>query len=211
MCYGKRENPNCFWWRSKVIWGHQGSKSEKLGLISYLVCWCIMVRERTLIVLVEVKGHRGQTLKALLTPYLDVGSLVLFFVFRCVIGRLSTLLVLVEVKGHLGSPGVKPWKPRSLSGVTRGQKGKFPKCSQDLYLRSPQVKKQNFPRIPKAFILGHHRSKSKIFQEFTRSSSGSPKVKKQNFPRIPKIKYEHKTVFFQHLKIAFHQWLKEMG
>ena len=148
MCYGKRENPNCFWWRSKVIWGHQ-----------------------------------GQTLKTLLTPYLDVGSLVLFFVFRCVIGRLSTLLVLVEVKGHLGSPGVKPWKPRSLSGVTRGQKGQFPKSSQDLYLRSPQVKKQNFPRIPKTFISGHHRSKSKLFQEFTRSSSGVSKGQNAKFSK----------------------------
>ena len=58
-----------FWWRSKVIWGHQRSKSEnlvntisqgrKLGQISYLECTCPMVRGRTLLCVVEVKGHLG--------------------------------------------------------------------------------------------------------------------------------------------------------
>ena len=51
------------------MWGHQGSNSEKLvntvsqggklGLGSYLVCRCIMVGRRTLLFLVEVKGHLG--------------------------------------------------------------------------------------------------------------------------------------------------------
>ncbi|KAJ8029513.1 hypothetical protein HOLleu_28924 [Holothuria leucospilota] len=58
--------------------------------------------------------------------------------------------------------------PRSLSGVIRGQKAKFPKNSQDHNLRSPRVKKQNFPRISKIVIWGHQRSKSKISQEFPR-------------------------------------------
>ncbi|KAJ8046241.1 hypothetical protein HOLleu_04856 [Holothuria leucospilota] len=26
----KEEEPYCFWWRSKVIWGHQGSNTENL-------------------------------------------------------------------------------------------------------------------------------------------------------------------------------------
>ncbi|KAJ8039485.1 hypothetical protein HOLleu_17224 [Holothuria leucospilota] len=37
--------------------------------------------------------------------------------------------------------------PRSLSGVIRGQKAKFPKNSQDSHQGSPEDKKQNFPRI----------------------------------------------------------------
>ncbi|KAJ8042450.1 hypothetical protein HOLleu_13511 [Holothuria leucospilota] len=51
------------------MWGHRGSKSEnlvytisqvrKLGLILCLVCRCIVVRGRTLLFLVEVKGHLG--------------------------------------------------------------------------------------------------------------------------------------------------------
>ena len=45
------EEPYCFWWRSKVIWGHWGSNSEnlvntisqgrKLGWISYVVGYVI--------------------------------------------------------------------------------------------------------------------------------------------------------------------------
>ena len=152
----------------------------------------------------------GQTLKILLTPYLDVGSLdkFHFVVFRCVMARLSTLLFLVEVKGHLGSPGVRCWKPRALSGVTRGQKGKFPKSSQDLYQRSESKISQEFPRPSSLVTTGQ---KANFFKNLQDHHLGSPKVKMQNFPRIPKIKYEHKTVFFQHPKIGFHQWLREMG
>ena len=61
--------PYYFWWKSKVIWGQQGSKPEnivytiswdrKLGWMSYLVCRYIVVRERTLVFLVGVKGHLG--------------------------------------------------------------------------------------------------------------------------------------------------------
>ena len=50
----------------------------------------------------------GQTLKTLLTPYLNVGSFDEFhIVCRCVMVRQRTMLFLVEVKGHLGSPEVK--------------------------------------------------------------------------------------------------------
>ncbi|KAJ8047816.1 hypothetical protein HOLleu_06918 [Holothuria leucospilota] len=54
------------------------------------------------------------------------------------------------------------------------------------HLRSPEVKKQNFPRIPNIVIWGHQRSKSKISQEFQSLLLGSPEVKKQisqEFPR----------------------------
>ncbi|KAJ8050764.1 hypothetical protein HOLleu_04084 [Holothuria leucospilota] len=42
--------------------------------------------------------------------------------------------------------------PRLSSGVTRGQKAKVPKNSQNRYLGLSEVKKQNFPRIPKIVI-----------------------------------------------------------
>ncbi|KAJ8037436.1 hypothetical protein HOLleu_18247 [Holothuria leucospilota] len=74
------------------------------------------------------------------------------------------------------------------SGVTRGKKAKFPKKSQEYYMGSPNVKKQNYPRIPKSFMWGHQRSKSKISQDFPRSSSGVTRGQTANFPRIPKIK-----------------------
>ena len=61
----------CFWWRSKVIWGQQGSNCEnlvnmisqarKLGQISYLVCRCATLSTRSLLFLVEVKGHLRST------------------------------------------------------------------------------------------------------------------------------------------------------
>ena len=64
-----QKEPYCFWWRSKVIWGHQRSNSENIvntisqvrkgGLSSYLVFRCIMVGRKTLWFLVEVKGHLG--------------------------------------------------------------------------------------------------------------------------------------------------------
>ena len=79
--------------------------------------------------------------------------------------RGRTLLFLVEVKGHLRSPEVEyhpsvvirsqkqnfPRIPKIdiLIGVTIDKKAKFPKCSQDLHLGSPEVKKQNTPRTPK--------------------------------------------------------------
>ena len=44
------QEPYCFWWRSKVIWGQQGSNCQnllntisqegKLGQLSYLISWC---------------------------------------------------------------------------------------------------------------------------------------------------------------------------
>ena len=50
----------------------------------------------------------GQTLKTLLTPYVDVGSFQFHsLVFRCVMVRPSTLLVLMEVTGQRELPGVK--------------------------------------------------------------------------------------------------------
>ncbi|KAJ8044451.1 hypothetical protein HOLleu_07208 [Holothuria leucospilota] len=52
------------------------------------------------------------------------------------------------------------------SGVTRGKKAKFPKNSQEFYMGS----------------------KSKIFQDFLRSSSGVTRGQTANFPRIRKIK-----------------------
>ncbi|KAJ8046064.1 hypothetical protein HOLleu_09234 [Holothuria leucospilota] len=52
-----------------VTWGHRRSKSEnlvdtisrgrKLGCISYLLCRCVMLRRKTLLFLVGVKGHLG--------------------------------------------------------------------------------------------------------------------------------------------------------
>ncbi|KAJ8036869.1 hypothetical protein HOLleu_17519 [Holothuria leucospilota] len=53
---------------------------------------------------------------------------------------------------------------------------------------SPEIKKQNYPRIPKSFIWVQQRPKSKIFQDFPRSSSGVTRGQTANFPRIPKIK-----------------------
>ena len=61
------EEPYCFWWRSKVIWGHQRSKPENLvntiswdrddRHFSYLGYRFVMSRGRTLLFLVEVRGH----------------------------------------------------------------------------------------------------------------------------------------------------------
>ncbi|KAJ8041989.1 hypothetical protein HOLleu_12945 [Holothuria leucospilota] len=61
------EGPYCFWQRSKVIQGHQRSKSKNLVIaisrdrndryFSYLICRFVMLRGRTLLFLAEVKGH----------------------------------------------------------------------------------------------------------------------------------------------------------
>ncbi|KAJ8017803.1 hypothetical protein HOLleu_44557 [Holothuria leucospilota] len=53
---------------------------------------------------------------------------------------------------------------------------------------SPEVKKQNFPRIPKSFIWVPQRSKRKFSQEFPRLSSGVTRGQNANFPRIPNTK-----------------------
>ena len=74
----------CFWWRSKVIWGQQGSncgnhvntlsQKGKLGQISYLVCRCTLLSTRSLLLLVEVKGHLGSTEVKLWKPRKHNGS-----------------------------------------------------------------------------------------------------------------------------------------
>ena len=72
------QEPYCFWWRSMVIWGQQGSNCEnlvntisqegKLGQISYLVCRRTTLSTRILLFLVEVKGHLGSTGTTLWKP-----------------------------------------------------------------------------------------------------------------------------------------------
>ena len=68
------EEPYCFWWRSEVIWGHQRSTTKNLVIVisqgrngrqfSYLIYGFVMLRGRTLLFLVEVRGHlRSQELK----------------------------------------------------------------------------------------------------------------------------------------------------
>ncbi|KAJ8044527.1 hypothetical protein HOLleu_07304 [Holothuria leucospilota] len=122
-----------------------------------------MSRERSLLFLVEVKGHLRSPEVKLRKPHKRLVNTVSqdgsdrhfsYLVYRFIMLRGRTLLFLVEVKGHL---------------------------------RSPEVKKQNFPRIPNIVIWGHQRSKSKISQELPRLSYGVTEVKKQNFPKIPKI------------------------
>ncbi|KAJ8028399.1 hypothetical protein HOLleu_30619 [Holothuria leucospilota] len=70
----------------------------------------------------------------------------------------------------MGLPQVKrqnfPTISKIVMGVTKGQKAKFLKNSQDHRLGSLRVKKQNFPRIPKIVIWGHLRSKSKFPKNF---------------------------------------------
>ncbi|KAJ8047041.1 hypothetical protein HOLleu_05926 [Holothuria leucospilota] len=147
-----------------------------------------MVREKTLSFLVEVKGHLGspgmpnikrknpivsgrgqrspgvtggQTQKTLLTQYLkDISMYEPWIDFIHVL---------------CGCVMVKRWTLLFLVEV----KG---------HLGSPEVKKRNFPRIPKSFIWVQQRSKSKIFQDFLRSSSGVTRGQTANFPRILKIK-----------------------
>ena len=69
-----QEEPYCFWQRSEVIWGHQRSKTKNLVIVisqgrngrqfSYLIYGFVMLRERTLLFLVEVRGHlRSQEVK----------------------------------------------------------------------------------------------------------------------------------------------------
>ncbi|KAJ8041507.1 hypothetical protein HOLleu_12344 [Holothuria leucospilota] len=81
----------------------------------------------------------GQTLKTLLTQYLEVGSLDEF----------HTLLSMWMCYGEKMAPIVFGGSQRS-SGVTRGQRAKFPKNSQDRHLGSLEVKtqiSQQFPRL----------------------------------------------------------------
>ncbi|KAJ8018271.1 hypothetical protein HOLleu_43825 [Holothuria leucospilota] len=51
---------------------------------------------------------------------------------------------------------------------------------------SPEVKKQNFPRIPKIIIWSYQRpkSKSKISQEFPRLLYGVTRGQKAKYPKI---------------------------
>ncbi|KAJ8029512.1 hypothetical protein HOLleu_28923 [Holothuria leucospilota] len=64
-----------------------------------------MLRERTLLFLVEVKGH-------LRSPEVKNRKLCKHDISRFVMSRGRTLLFLVEVKGHPGSPEVNLRKPR---------------------------------------------------------------------------------------------------
>ena len=66
-CPYSLDDPYCFWWRSKVIWGQQRSKSEnivntisqeeKVGWISYFACRLPIFIRWSLLFVVEVKGH----------------------------------------------------------------------------------------------------------------------------------------------------------
>ena len=78
-----------------------------------------MVRRRTLLFLVEVKGHggsRGSNSENLVNTISQFRKLRLssYVMCKCIMVR-RTLSFLVEVKGHLGSPG-----------VTRGHQGSKP-------------------------------------------------------------------------------------
>ena len=107
----------CVSWRLLV---NTISQEGKLGQISYLVCRCTTLSTRTLLFLVEVKGHLRSTgvklwkhCKNLVNTKSQEGKLrqISFLVCRSATLRTRSLLFLVEVKGHLGSTGVKLWKP----------------------------------------------------------------------------------------------------
>ena len=122
--------------------------------------------------------------------------------------------------------------------VTRGQrlsiwghqrsKSKFPKNSQDLHVRSPEVRKQSFSRSPKIVILGHRRSESKISKEFPRSlfevtrgqkvnylknaqdhQLGVTRGQKANFPKNPTTGKESLSLWaFWFFCILFKTWFQ---
>ncbi|KAJ8026380.1 hypothetical protein HOLleu_34205 [Holothuria leucospilota] len=100
----------------------------------------------------------GQTLKTLLTQYLEVGSLdefhTLLSMWMCYGEKMDPIVF----GGGQRSSGVTRGKkskisqefPRVLHGFTRGQRAKFSKISQDRHLESPEVKtqiSQEFPRL----------------------------------------------------------------
>ena len=127
-CWEKE--PYCFWWRSKVIWGHQRSKPKNLvnaissgtddRHFSYLVYRFVMSRGRTLLFLVEVRGHLRSPEIKLRKPHKRLVNTISqdssvghfsYLVYRFVTLRGRTLLFLVEVRGHLRSQEVKLRKP----------------------------------------------------------------------------------------------------
>ena len=114
------EEPYCFWWRSKVIWGHQRSKTENLVIAIYQDRngWYrfVMLRERTLSFLVEVKGHLMSPEVKLRKPRKRLVNTISrdsndrhisYLVYRYIMLRGRSLLFLVKVKGHLRSPAEK--------------------------------------------------------------------------------------------------------
>ncbi|KAJ8017965.1 hypothetical protein HOLleu_44306 [Holothuria leucospilota] len=84
------------------------------------------------------------------------------------------------------SPEVKKQNiPRLSYGVTRGQKAKYPKNSQDCNLASLGSKiniSQEFPRSSSGVIRGQ-KAKAKFPKNSQGCYMGSPEVKKQNIPR----------------------------
>lgn len=100
----QEEKPYCFWWRSQVteVTRDQSPKTLvtqylKIGSFdkfSYIVCTCIGIGGRTLLLVVGVKGHmghQGSNSKALVTRYLKVRSFDKFhtMVCRCILMRRS--------------------------------------------------------------------------------------------------------------------------
>ena len=127
------EEPYCFWWKSEVIWGHQRSKTENLvnaisrdrddRHFSYLVYRFVMLRGRTLLILVEVKGHlRSSEVRLRKPPKRLVNTIsqysndrhFSYLAYRFVMLRGRTLLFFAEDQGHLRSQMVKLRKCRKL-------------------------------------------------------------------------------------------------
>ena len=96
----------CVSWRLLV---NTISQEGKLGQISYLVCRCTTLSTRSLLFLVEVKGHLRSTgvklwkhCKNLVNTISQEGKLgqISYLVCRCTTLSTRSLLFLVEVKGH---------------------------------------------------------------------------------------------------------------
>ncbi|KAJ8044569.1 hypothetical protein HOLleu_07352 [Holothuria leucospilota] len=99
-----------------------------------------------------------QTLKTLLTQYLDMPyskrkNLIIFGGGQRSLGSLGGSLDRFHTYSTMWMCYVEKMDPIVFGGGQRSS-------------GSPEVKKQNFPRIPKSFIWVQQRSKSKIFQEF---------------------------------------------
>ncbi|KAJ8028186.1 hypothetical protein HOLleu_30354 [Holothuria leucospilota] len=118
-----------------------------------------MLRERTQLFLVEVKGHL-RSLEVKKQNFLRIPKIVVWRHQRSKskisqeFPRLSYGVTTSQkakfsnnfqdchgVTRHNKSKIPQEF-PRSSSGVTKGQKAKFPKNSQDCHLGSPEVKKQ---------------------------------------------------------------------
>ncbi|KAJ8030737.1 hypothetical protein HOLleu_27225 [Holothuria leucospilota] len=115
-----------------------------------------MLRERTQLFLVEVKGHlRSLEVRKQNFP------------------RIPKIVVTRSEKAKF------PNNFQDCHGVTRRNKARIPKC----HLGSLKVGKQNSSRIPKIIVWGHEKSKRKISQEFPRLSSGVTRGQKAKFPK----------------------------